>query len=167
LNTEQINAATMIAIVMGGTVSGSVLVTPLNANDIDIFISYSKFRLFMHTLNLDGTPYEFDYTYHGNKLKFTSHDWASSEEYQMNNRDDALVITYRSVPNGLVNIIVVNDEFVPAFKWSAKEMMNNPHLYTNREDRINLHHAWRNWIRDMEYSPGTPTTHPGIAQSFL
>lgn len=171
MNTEQINAGHMIASVMGGVVSGSVLVTPVEANDIDIFISYSQFRLYLHTQKLYGTPYEFPYTYNGKTMTFTSEAWASSEEYQANNKDDALVITYRSVPRGKINLIVVNDEFVPAFQWSAWEMQRNPHLYTERPARIKLHHDWRNWLRMMQYVGGVAPSTEGVnelqALSFL
>lgn len=140
-----------IAIAMSGNIGGSVIPDRDNAKDVDIFVGASAFRLWLLLIdswpkNMSGYPKTFSYMGHN----FNS--FASEFAYTQADIHDALALTYRSTC-GLFNIIVVHDDFVPAFKASVLEMAARPERYKERNQRISLHHRKREMIRNMLAEP--------------
>lgn len=146
LTKDDIVKGNRIAAVLGGYVSGSVIIDPDEANDFDIFMGRSAFYAHGST-----KPHAFHLTTWktGGGLEQTLFvdTWDDrSEYYQSNNTDNALYCTYRS-ECGKYNLIVVEDDFVLAFKISANIMEAHPESYRDRDERIRLHHCWREHIR--------------------
>lgn len=145
LTKQEIRTGNYIASVLGANVGGSYVVHGEAANDFDIFIGASAFNL----LNKD--PYQFTVKTAWTDVVFVDSWDNRSEYYQSNNKDDALVCTFRSTC-GKYNLIVVNDDFVLAFKISANIMAAHPESYQEKDERVRLHHCWRehirNWLSD-------------------
>lgn len=148
LTKDEITRGRRLAAILGGYVGGSVIVNPDEANDFDIFMGRSAYG--------NTKPYKFRLTtwkIGGGKEETVFVDsWDDrSEYYQSNNTDNALHGTYRS-ECGKYNLIVVEDDFVLAFKIAANIMAAHPESYRDRDERIRLHHCWRehirNWLSD-------------------
>lgn len=145
LTKSDINTGYSIAQVLGGHIGGSFIVHGEQANDFDIFIGRSAFEC------LRKGPYEFSVRAvndGGQTVTFVNSWDTRSDYYQTNNTDDALYGTYRSTC-GKYNLIVINDDFVLAFKISALRMAAAPELFQTKERRIELHHTWRQVIRTL------------------
>lgn len=141
--THQIAQARIIATKMEGLIGGSFVVDPNNANDIDIFVGKSAFTVFMERRSYRIYSPEFVF----NDIEFFDSFESGREYYESNNEDDALFTTYRSVC-GTYNLIVVNDDFVQAFKISLNIMTAWPEKYKTKEARVELHHHQRGLIRN-------------------
>lgn len=148
LTKQEIRTGNYIASVLGANVGGSYVVHGEAANDFDIFIGASAFGL------LKKDQYRFTvrtFNDEGQTVVFVDSWDDRSEYYQSNNTDDALVCTFRSTC-GKYNLIVVNDDFVLAFKISANIMAAHPESYQEKDERVRLHHCWRehirNWLSD-------------------
>ena len=138
---ESLRAARLVAAHIGGQISGSFIVDPDTAKDIDIFCSVSQFNCAAARRKWPRTD---KITVAGTTLLDS---WATGREYyESNNTDDALYTTYRS-EDGEINLIVVHDAYMLAFQISANRMRACPHKYKTKEARVALHHRWRERIR--------------------
>lgn len=140
--THQIGQARIMATQMGGLIGGSFVVDPDNANDIDIFVGASAFNLFAERRGYRGYC---DHFVH-NGIEFDDSFSSGREYYESNNEDDALVTTLRSTC-GTYNVIVVQDDFVLAFKMALMRMTAAPEKFKTKAERVSLHHQLRAIIR--------------------
>lgn len=138
---ETIKEARLIRMTLGGYIGGSYSVDPDTANDIDIFLSTSHWDAFLNRTS----QYRTDKVV-VRDVPFVDSFSTGREYYESNNQDGALDTTYRSL-DGLINLIVVQDDFLLAFKISLMRMTAKPELYKTKEARVALHHHWRGRIR--------------------
>lgn len=111
-------------------IGGSYLTNPDTANDIDVVISETDY-----------------WKYESHFLGFRHYDKLDGEQYR-EVHEIAWVAYARNV-----NLLVVKDLFLPAYKQAAFEMQMQTQHYQTREQRIKLHQQLKNVIRsqnDME-----------------
>lgn len=124
---EDIALAYDIAAETGGFVTGSYLVSPDEAQDIDVLVPARA----SHTLVLKfGEAL-------GKVQSTVPDEYVGCHE---------LVATYRK---GTVNVLVVNDDYVPAYKAARRHMRMAPLAYQDRGKRVALHASYKAVIRDM------------------
>lgn len=128
---EDVNKALTITTMCGAFIGGSFIVNSEEANDIDVVIGSSEYGSIKKT-----------YT-------FLEDFEPSLVEQEVSTEYDhiyELIATYKYKG---VNLLVVRDEFIAAYKGAVVEMMNNPDEYQTREARIELHQRYKQVIRDM------------------
>lgn len=143
--------ANRMATAFDGNIGGSWITNKDTAKDVDVFFSWSQFRDMLHRLGYGAWHNKYDPTYdfEFDGVTYDKKQWEYCDQYQESNRDTALICTYRAQGDVLVNVIVVDDCFYPAFVAAKNEMTRRPGLYTDRDARIKLHHDFRRQIWDM------------------
>ncbi|QOE32086.1 hypothetical protein CPT_Palo_027 [Rhizobium phage Palo] len=116
--------------VIGSFIVGSYLVTP-EYKDIDIVIPYSAYMTEACTSALGE--------YH-----CTSKD---DPEYDRSDLS-CLHMTFRS-PDNKVNILIVNDEYIAAYKAAVNHAKRCPEEQATREQRVDVYYYYECLVRHM------------------
>lgn len=138
IDPAEIRSAQEFAILWGGIVSGSVIVHPLHANDIDIFLPESTFFGNAAAEQAGFIPYD---------------PLEGDPKYEEAVRYQEIVRLYRK---GVWNLIIVGHDFWPAYKYAARELAASPHKYVIKKDRQNLFIRAKNIIHKMRGTDERP-----------
>lgn len=131
-STSQDHPAFLFATLHNGIVSGSYIIDPETANDVDVFIP-ECYKPAKTTLD----------RYH-----FVQYDpLEGSAEYDQAKFYDEIKELYRG--DAKINLIIVNDFFWPAYCDAHRELLINKDKYTQRKDRVNLFINSKNIIHEM------------------
>lgn len=103
----------------GSFIGGSWIIDPKTATDIDIVVPWWAFDLGIAVAN----------------------------GFELNETDYVVPELAYVLRKGKINLLVVRNEYVVAYKAAVREMLLNPELYVTREQRINLHQSFKRVIR--------------------
>lgn len=103
-------------------IGGSYVVKGLEANDIDIVVPLFD----CDVSKLEAAGFE--------QYRFESGD--PKYEEALTDPLNRLVFTFR---RGNINLIVINNDYLPAYRGVVAVMAANPERYADREDRVHLH----------------------------
>lgn len=103
-------------------IGGSYVVKGLEANDIDIVVPLFD----CDVSKLEAAGFE-QYRFENGDPKY---DEALNDPLQR------LVFTFR---RGNINLIVINNDYLPAYRGAVAAMVSYPDRYTERYDRVLLH----------------------------
>lgn len=99
-------------------VGGSYIVNTVAANDIDIVVPLSAFNKYV-----------------AETMGFKQ-EWVEIEDTYRDDEFNRLHSTYRK---DNVNLLVINDLYIPAYIGAVRAMKQNPEFFCSREARIALH----------------------------
>lgn len=131
IQQEAIDLADELVRRFGVTIGGSYLVHGRYAQDLDVFCTNTEFFDFIE-------PYLFQ-----ERIDFGVNDVAA-KKYS----DDAGYALHGVYNAGQVQIIVVKDEYVPAYKQAARIMATDPKTFQDKPDRVALHRILRYLVRN-------------------
>lgn len=127
-----IRKANFLAIMLGGIVSGSIVVNQVTANDIDVFIPSSNQSVLAGCIEkYNLLPYD---------------PLAGTEEYEQASALGEIVGLYRG--DYEINLIVVDTRYWPAYLGAHRKLCERPDLYVNKAKRHNLFISHKNVIRE-------------------
>lgn len=127
----------------GAFVTGSYLVNKRKANDIDVVVSDTGFRLYVAThdaLNLDGT---FDIS----GVDFVPQESEEDDHYA--DADNDMYELHSHLRAGSINVLIIRDFFVPAYRAASYYLENNPKAFEERDARVEIHQKMKSVIRAM------------------
>ena len=114
-------------------VGGSYLINPETANDIDVIVP----------------------EWEGNKIDVLRANGfvQMNEEYGTSEEIPELQSTWRK---GALNVLVISNDYVVAYRAAARHMRANPVQYPTRTERIELHQSFKRQITQMLTLPEKP-----------
>lgn len=138
--TEKDKAALsgVVASFDGAFVTGSYLVNPDKANDIDVVVPLLAWKLWIS---------ETDRYWNVSGVKFTLQE--SDEDDNYADAENEMYELAEHWRGGGINLLIVRDTFVPAYKAAAVRLSTNPKAYDTREKRVEVHQRMKQIIRDM------------------
>lgn len=127
----------------GAFVTGSYLVDKDKANDIDVVVSFTAWKLhYAQTFQ----PYDGEYRDVAGVI-FKRQDGEDAQEYaDEENEMYELCAHYRG---GGLNILVIRDLYLPAYKAAAYALEASPKYYGDREARVKIHQHFKGLIRKL------------------
>ncbi|QIG73185.1 hypothetical protein [Rhizobium phage RHph_I40] len=138
--------------------SGSTIVDPISAKDVDVFIREREYRsMFNSSVPTSGgsawTRFLKDYD-----LQYYEPD-SRDPMYEAAKEYNEITQLYRSAGYGW-NVIVVADDFWPAYISASRELAANPSLYTEKYNRQNLFIKRKNIIHQLLGGEPSPLMEP-------
>lgn len=136
-------AAEVIEALHGAFVTGSFLVSPSKANDIDIVVSEAAWG--WHCAKISAL-------FSGDQLvayhPFTKQE-AENESDNYGRSDDEMFELVSHWRHAGVNIIVIRDVYYAAYKAASYLLESMPRKYATREERVDAHQRCKKVIRDL------------------
>lgn len=130
----------------GAFITGSFLVDRRKAKDIDIVVSQLAWKLHIaSTPTFKNIGRNQQYV---SGVLFTRQENESEDDDYCDSENEMyeLVEHYRA---GDLNILVIRDVFIPAYRAAASYLEHNPWAYETREARVEIHQKMKAKIRDM------------------
>lgn len=127
----------------GAFVTGSYLVDKGKANDIDIVVSKTAWKL--HYVEHYGSDPD-EYRDVAGIIFKKQEEEDSSEYADEENEMYELCAHYRG---GGLNILVIRDLYLPAYKAAAYALEASPKYYGDRESRVKIHQHFKGLIRKL------------------
>lgn len=140
---EHISQGYLFACAIGGSVSGSVLVDPDKAADVDIWVSNLNWNVYSNPkiiaeFGLEWyNPLEGTDRYEEAKLYMEIRGVLRSKKYNL-------------------NVIVVENNFVPAYVYGTQQLSLSPEKYQTKVKRANLFIEAKNRIHILLGNPTRP-----------
>lgn len=122
----------------GAFISGSYLVDKAKANDIDVVVPLLAWRLWVSENESYGTV---------GGVKFELQESESEDHYA--DEDNEMHELHSHWRGGGINLLIVRDMFIPAYKAASYRLQASPKAYDTREKRVEVHQRMKQVIRDM------------------
>lgn len=140
---DQQIAADVIEALHGAFVTGSFLVSPSKANDIDIVVSEAAWLWYCDM----NSNYGYETQHVGNHV-FTKQE-VENESDNYGRSDDEMFELVSHWRHAGVNIIVIRDVYYAAYKAASYLLESMPRKYATREERVDAHQRCKKVIRDL------------------
>lgn len=140
--------------VCGAFITGSFLVDKKKANDIDVVVGESAFALFRHKTEKDSFLSQIEI----NGVNFECQESDDDDEY--GDREDEMLELIEHWRGDGVNILVIRDIFLAAYKAAAYHLESRPKEHTSREMRVATHQKMKAVIRAMIQAAANPADKP-------
>lgn len=121
------SASHFVSKVPGTFIGGSFVVNPTEANDIDIVVPLSTW---LTACKEKIIPNAVDILTHDDKYNEEVQTYALAECWQW----------------GDIQFLAIRDDYIPAYRAAVQEMLANPELFQERDDRIAAHKKHRDVI---------------------
>lgn len=141
--------------VSGAFITGSFLVDKRKANDIDVVVGESAFALFRRKTEKDC---DFLSQIEVNGVNFECQESENDEDY--GDREDEMFELVEHWRGDGVNILVIRDIFLAAYKAAAYHLESRPKEHTSREMRVATHQKMKAVIRAMLQTAANPADKP-------
>lgn len=140
--------------VSGAFITGSFLVDKSKANDIDVVIGESAFALFRHKTGNESFLSQIEI----NGVNFECQESDDDDEY--GDREDEMFELVEHWRGDGVNILVIRDTFIAAYKASAYHLESRPKDHGTREARVATYQKMKAVIRAMLQTAANPADKP-------
>lgn len=129
---------------VGSFVTGSYLVDKKTANDIDVVVGDSAFLLSTDKYESIGFG---EFCLSGVRFEKQENEDENGGDYgDAENEMFELVEHWRG---GSINVLVIKDIFIAAYKAASYALEANPNSHTSRDQRVETHQKYKGVIRDM------------------
>lgn len=143
-NKDKGNANALLDEIRGAFITGSYLVNPDKANDIDVVVSETAWILAsgkdefarFNVVDIEGIKLE--------KQESSSED---GERYADDENEMYELVSHWRC-NG-VNVLVIRDFYLPAYKAASYALVASKPYYRDREARVKIHQHYKEQIRRM------------------
>lgn len=138
----------------GAFITGSFLVDKRKANDIDVVVGESAFALFRQKTETDSFLSQIEV----NGVNFECQESDDDDEY--GDREDEMFELVEHWRGDGVNILVIRDIFLAAYKAAAYHLESRPKDHGTREARVATHQKMKAVIRAMLQTAANPADKP-------
>lgn len=148
ITADDVRAADGVeSVVSGAFITGSYLVDRKAANDIDVVVGESAWCLYKATHQKDHLLLSGKIDVAGTIFERQENEDDDGGRYgDSENEMFELVEHWRG---GGVNILVIRDIFIAAYKAASYSLEANPKKHTTREERVKTHQRMKGIIRNM------------------
>lgn len=130
----------------GAFITGSYLVNRETANDIDIVVPHGGW-LHARAVGVGDTYHEQEALYVAGARFVKQEPEGESDNYTSS--EDGMYELVEHWRNGGLNILVIRENFIPAYKAAAYYIESNPRAFQTREQRVEIHQRMKGEIREM------------------
>lgn len=135
------------SVVSGAFITGSYLVDRKTANDIDVVVGESAWRLYKAIHPKDPLLLSGKIDVTGTIFERQKNEDSDGGRY--GNSENEMFELVEHWRGGGVNVLVIRDIFIAAYKAASYALEANPKKHATREERVETHQRMKGIIRNM------------------